>query len=64
MSGVSLAQIQFFSWVQQSEHLIDKNGNRCQIQHAYFQGEKQVGNHKIDGYYECNGEKVAIEFQG
>ncbi|WAR14681.1 ZN358-like protein [Mya arenaria] len=35
-----------------------------QIQHGRNGGEKQIGPYKVDGYYEVDGEKVALEFHG
>ena len=34
------------------------------IQHAANQGEKHIGNYKVDGYYEADGMKTVLEFQG
>ena len=64
MSGVSLGQVEYLTWLQQTNKLIDKAGNRCPIHHAYFQGEKIIDDYSIDGYYECDGEKVGLEYQG
>ena len=34
------------------------------IQHGRNYGKKHIGQYKVDGYYELNREKVAIEFHG
>ena len=64
MSGVSLAQVEYFSWLQMSDKVVDKNGNRQQIEWAYFRGEKRVAHYEIDGFFELDGKSIGIEFQG
>ncbi len=38
--------------------------NNVRVQHARNGGEVHVGNYKADGYYEKDGQKLILEFQG
>ena len=64
MSGVSLGQLQWINYVQESDLVLDDNGSRVQIEHAYFRGEKSLGGFTFDGYFEKNGIKFFLEFNG
>ena len=61
---VSLGQLQWINYVQQSDMCLDADNNRVQIEHAYFRGEHQVGMFKCDGYFEKNGQKFFLEYNG
>ena len=53
----SLKALQWLKYLESKENI--------SIQHAYNGGEKQVGNYKLDGFYETeDGNKVALEFHG
>ena len=62
--GVSLGQLQWINYLQQSDFALDKGGNRVTIEHAYFRGEKKVGQWFCDGYMEKDGIKFFLEYQG
>ena len=64
MDGGSLGQIQWLYAVQESDFVLDNNGSRVQIEHAYFRGEKSFGGFTFDGYFEKNGIKFFLEFNG
>ena len=64
MSGVSLGQLQWINYVQESDLVLDDNGSRVQIEHAYFRGEKSLGGFRFDGYFEKNDQKYFMEYNG
>ena len=51
--------IMAYKWLSFISH---KQG--IEIQHGKNYGEKHIGPYKVDGYYELNGEKIAMEFHG
>ena len=63
-SGVSLGQLQWLNYLQQSDITLDRNGKRHKIEHSYFRGEKKVGDWFCDGYLEKDGNKIFFEYQG
>ena len=63
-TGVSFPAMQWLYWVQSTDECVDSNGNRIQLQHKYFRGEKKIGPYEVDGYMEKDGEMYFYEFQG
>ena len=64
ISQVSFVQIQWLQMVQESDICCDSNGNRIQMQNAYFQNEIEMNGYKIDGYICRDGVHVFFEFLG
>ena len=64
ISQVSFVQIQWLQMVQESDICCDSNGNRIQMQNAYFQNEIEMNGYKIDGYIKRDGVNVFFEFLG
>ena len=62
--GVSLGQLQWLYYLQETDFCRDSNGNRIQIKHAYFHGEHKVGKFYCDGYLEKDGQKYFLEYNG
>ena len=63
-NGVSLGQLQWIYYLQQSNLTIDKNGNRVVIDHAYHRGEKKIDQFYCDGYMCKDGEEYFFEYLG
>ena len=51
--------IMAYQWLMYMSHTRGIN-----IQHGRNYGEKDIGSYKVDGYYEQNGDKFALEFHG
>ena len=64
ISQVSFVQIQWLMCIQESDICLDSNGDRVQIQHAYFRDEVVMNGHKPDGFMVRDGTKVFFEFLG
>ena len=62
--GVSLGQVQWINYIQQTDLCRDNESARIQVQHAYFRGEVKKAQYTIDGYFVKNGEEVFLEYQG
>ena len=63
-SGVSMGQLQWIYYLQQSDFVVDRNGVRQTIEHAYYRGEKKVGRWYCDGYFMKDGVEYFLEYQG
>ena len=63
-TGVSLGQLQWLYYLQQSDFTLDSQGNRVIIDHAYHRGERKFGDWYCDGYMEKDGVKYFLEYQG
>lgn len=63
-TDVSLGQLQWLNYVQQSELCLDADNNRIQIQHSFYRGEHQMGKYKCDGFFIKDGRKYFLEFNG
>ena len=63
-SQCSLKAMQWLYSEQESERCRDKNGNKIQMEHAYFQGEKIIFNEKVDGYAFFDDRHHVWEFNG
>ena len=67
-AGTSLGAVQWLDFMQQSDICIDSSGNRVTIQHAYYQGEKQIVDGEttwdIDGYFKRDGQEFFLEYNG
>ena len=63
-TGVSLGQLQWLNYLQQSDLPIDKNGERLRIEHAYYRGEKKIGDWWCDGYLQKDDTQYFFEYQG
>ena len=61
---ISFKALQWLYMEQESERCKDKDGNRVQMDHAYFHGEKEIFNAKVDGYAFIDGKHVIWEFNG
>ena len=61
---VSLKALQWLYMEQESVRCKDKYGNRVQMDHDYFQGEKTIFNSTVDGYAFIDGKHVVWEFNG
>ena len=57
-SGVSLGQLQWIYWLQETEY------KHVQLQHAFFQGEIEFNKFYPDGYALINGEHHFFEYLG
>ena len=64
ISQVSFPQIQWLMSVQESDICVDSNGDRVQIQHAYYRDEVVINGHKPDGFMVRDGVQVFFEFLG
>ena len=64
MNGVSLGQLQWIYAIQESDFVLNNDGSRIQIEHAYHRGEHEENGFKFDGYFEKNGVKFFLEFNG
>ena len=64
ISQVSFVQLQWLMSMQESDICVDSDGNRVQIQHAYFNDEVVINGHKPDGFMVRDGTKVFFEFLG
>ena len=64
MSGVSFGQLQWINYFQATDFLLDNHGNRIQIEHAYHRGGKKIEGFSFDGYFERNGLKYFMEYNG
>ena len=64
VQGVSRGQIEWLMWLQTEPICVDKDGIRQQIQHAYFQGEKDICEKPVDGYFTKDGEEYYLEYYG
>ena len=62
-AGTSLGAMQWLYYIQATE-CFDKNGNRVQLQHAYFNDEHVECGHKPDGFAIIDGEYVFYEYFG
>ena len=62
--GVSFSQIQWLLYMQETDLCLNSNGDKIQIQHAYFRGEHEVDNFKIDGYFVKDGIEYFLEYLG
>ena len=62
--GVSLEALQWIYQCQQSDLCVDKNGQRKQIQHAYFQGEHSEKDFFFDGFFQKDSVKYYLEYNG
>ena len=63
-SQISFKALQWLYSEQESERCRDKNGNKVQMDHAYFHGEKTIFHKKVDGYAMIDGKHVVWEFNG
>ena len=61
---ISFKALQWLYMEQESNRCKDKYGNRVQMDHAYFHGEKTIFNAKVDGYAFIDGQHVIWEFNG
>ena len=61
---ISLGQIQWLNALQETALCLDKNGNKIQIEHAYYRGEKEVHGCKVDGFMIKDGIEYYFEFLG
>ena len=61
---VSFKALQWLYMEQESVRCKDKHGNRVQMHHDYFQGEKTIFNSTVDGYAFINNRHVVWEFNG
>ena len=64
ISQVSFVQMQWLMCIQESDICLDSNGDRVQIQHAYFHDEVVINGYKPDGFMIRDGTKVFFEFLG
>ena len=60
-TGNSFRALQFIYYCQA---LLDETNPGVKIQHQYFQGEKTIYGHKVDGYYRIDGKEIVLEFNG
>ena len=63
-SGVSFGQLQWLYVVQQSDFVLNNDGSRIQIEHAYHRGEYEENGFKFDGFFIKNGVKFFLEYNG
>ena len=63
-TGISFKAIQWLYMEQESVRCKDKNGNKIQMHHDYFQGEKTIFQSTVDGYAFIDGRHVVWEFNG
>ena len=62
--GVSFPAMQWLYWMQEQPLLVNKKGEKVQIQHAYYQGETIVGPWSVDGHAAIDGINHYFEFNG
>ena len=61
----SFESLQWLNYMQEScLALVDKNGDRVQIQHEYFRGEKSLGGFDLDGFALVDEKSLFFEFLG
>ena len=63
-SQCSLKAMQWLYSEQESERCRDSQGNKIQMEHAYFHGEKTIFNAKVDGYAFIDEKHHVWEFNG
>ena len=64
-SGVSLEQVQWLNYLQEmSPDILQADGSRAKIHHAYFRGEIDFDGWKPDGYACVDGRNVFFEYLG
>ena len=63
-TGTSLGAMQWLYYMQTTDLCVDARGNTVQIQHKYHRGETKIGQYEIDGYFEKDGEKYFLEYNG
>ena len=63
-SQCSLKAMQWLYSEQESERCRDSNGEKLQMEHAYFQGEKTIFFEKVDGYAFFDDKHHVWEFNG
>ena len=61
---MSMGQVQWLNAVQETDLCLDSNGNKIQIEHGYFRGEKEVYGCKVDGYMIKDGREHFFEYLG
>ena len=61
---MSMGQVQWLNAVQETALCLDENGNKIQIEHGYFRGEKEVYGCKVDGYMIKDGREHFFEYLG
>ena len=65
---MSLGQIQWLMYLQETDLCKDSQGKRIQLQHGYYQGEHIVkspeNDYKVDGYMMKDGIEYFFEYLG
>ena len=61
---MSMGQVQWLNAVQETALCLDANGNKIQIQHGYFRGEKDIHGCKVDGFMVKDGKEHYFEYLG
>ena len=61
---ISFGQIQWLNAIQETALCLDKDGNKVQIEHAYYRGEVEVYGCKVDGYMIKDGTEHFFEYLG
>ena len=63
--GCSIGALQWLTFLQEhSDHLVQSDGQRVQIEHKYFRGEKNIGGWYVDGFAKVDGQIHIFEFLG
>ena len=63
--GCSLQSLQWLTFLQENDsRLINAAGERVQLEHKFFRGEKRIDNWYVDGYACVDGKELFYEFLG
>ena len=64
-TGASLKALQWLIYIQENDdNLINKNGERIQLEHKFFRGEKRISGWDIDGFAQVDDRMIFYEFLG
>ena len=63
--GCSLQSLQWLTFLQKNDpRLINAAGERVQLEHKFYRGEKRIDNWYVDGYARVDGQELFYEFLG
>jgi hypothetical protein len=62
--GCSLEGLQWLTYQEQTNPILQNNRNPIKLEQKYYRGEKQIGDYTIDGYAQINGVQHFFEYLG
>lgn len=63
--GVSYSQIQWLLFIDaKDQRLLNNDGTRAKLHHAYYRDEFNFHGYKVDGYAKVNNQNIFFEFLG